>query len=591
MSSFTSDSFTDTAATLLENHAGATGAVWTKNPAFSTGSAAITAAGRLRGNSSSFAVYCSSGVPSSADYDVEADLTVVSATDTAGIMGRQSTSAATYYLFDYEFASGAWKLYTVVNGSTLNTATFNQTLTVGQTYHIRLCLRGGSIACYVNGTQILSLADTNITAAGRAGVLFSNQDTDSTGPHLDNFTASTPNVIPVTDANLFFSPYNWQSDGAGAKQANNINASSAFAQSNTPGAYVKCTINATTAGYATLLLDTSPLNGITAGNCPQVACSVDGQAFANQLLAYATGTTRLLLVGNLSAGNHTVLIYFRSVTLNASNAMGDRWNTPASVVKITGLELDGKGSATTSQTLHSKNMLVYGDSITEGADAVGSSNNNADQDSTQTYAQLLAASLDTEIGIVGFSAQGWTISGYGNVPKFCDPTTPANSTFDKYFSGASRLASGALTPTPDYIVVLQGTNDAAQSATDASVTSTVTAFLGAIRADAPSAKVFLTIPFAGGKRSAITSGFNAVSDSNSYLIDLGAAIQPTLSTGGVNTNDGIHPNVRGHATFAALLTNQLRQLVSPPAASATFTASTGDFAGGAVQLSTGAFAL
>ena len=586
----TSDSFTDTAGTLLENHAGETGAVWTKNPAFSTGSAAITSTGRLRGNSSGFALYYPSAVPASADYDVEADLFIASASDTTGILGRQSTSAATYYLFDYEFSASQWKLYTVVNGATLNTTTFAQTLTVGQTYHVRLCLRGTSVTCFVNGSQIISLTDSNITSAGRPGVLLGNLDTDSTGTQIDNFTAALPNSVPVTDADVFFSPYNWQSDGTGSPQANNVNASSTFAQSNTPGAYCKFTVTAAAQGYASILLDTSPLSGITAGNCPQIALSVDGQAFSTQLLAFAAGTTRLVLSGNLSSGTHTFLLFFRSVTLNSSSAMGDRWNTPSSVVKITGVELDGKGSATAAQTLHSKNMLVYGDSITEGADAVGSSNNNADQDSTQTYAQLLASALDAEVGIVGFSAQGWTVPGYGNVPKLYDTTTPANSAYDKYFSGHSRLNGGALSPAPDYILILHGTNDANQGAADAAVTSTVSAALPAIRADAPSAEIFVTIPFAGGKRSAITAGFNAISDSNAHLIDLGTTIQLTLSTGGLNTNDGLHPNTRGHATFACLLANQLSQLLAPPSSAVTFTASSGDFAGATVQLSTGAFA-
>jgi lysophospholipase L1-like esterase len=590
MSLFTSDTFTDTTGTLLENHTGETGAVWTKNPAFSTGSAAITSAGRLRGNSGGFAIYYSSAAPASADYDVEADLYVASTADTTGILGRQSTSAVTYYLFDYEFSSAQWKLYTVVNGATLNSTTFNQTLTAGQTYHIRLCMRGSNITCFVNGGQVISLTDSSITAAGRPGVLFSSQDTDSTGAHLDNFTAALPASISITDTHLYFSPYNWQSDGSGAMQSSNVRASSTFAQSNTPGAYCKFAINAASSGFATLLLDTSPLTGISAGNCPQIACSVDGQAFAVQLLAFATGTTRLVLAGNLSSGTHTINLYFRSVTLNSVSAMGDRWNTPASVVKITGLELDGKGSVLTTQTLHSRNMLVYGDSVTEGADAVGSSNNNADQDSTQTYAQLLSCTLDAEVGIIGFSAQGWTVAGYGNVPKFYDNTTPANSTFDHYFSGSSRLISGALTPAPDYILILHGTNDVNQGAADATVTSTVSAALTAICAGAPNAQIFVTIPFAGGKRSAITAGLSALSDSNVHLIDLGTTIQPTLSTGGLNTNDGIHPNVRGHATFAALLTNQLRQLLTPPPSSSNFTASSGDFAGSNVQLSAGAFA-
>ena len=37
------------------------------------------------------------------------------------------------------------QLYAIVNGSTSASATFTQTLTVGQTYHVRLAMRGTSI--------------------------------------------------------------------------------------------------------------------------------------------------------------------------------------------------------------------------------------------------------------------------------------------------------------------------------------------------------------------------------------------------------------------------------------------------------------
>jgi lysophospholipase L1-like esterase len=584
MSLFTQDSFTDTPGVLLENHTGETGAVWTKNPAFSTGSAAITAAGRLRGNATN-GVYYESAVPASADYDVEADLYVASVVGSAGLTGRQDPTGFTFYLLDYE-AAGSFHLYTQVAGTAVNTTSFAMALTVGQIYHLRLSMRGGQISCYVNGALVISITDTNITSAGRAGLYLGEADTDSTGFQLDNFTGAIPVTVNVTDANLFFSPYNWQSDGAGAMQPGNVKASSTFAQSNTPGAYMKFTLNAASAGAASLLLDTSPLNGITAGNCPTLAISVDGQAFVSQLLVYATGTTRLFLAGNLAAGTHTVLIFFRSVTTSSSLAMGDRWNTPASVVKVTGLELDGKGSATATQTPQPKRILIFGDSITEGANAVGNSDANSDQDATQTYCTLLGTGLGAEVGIIGFSGQGWAVAGYGNVPRFYDTATPANSTFDKYLSGTTRLAGGVFVPAPDDIIVLQGRNDATGGATDSAVTAAVSAWIAAARADAPLARINVIIPIDGSKRSAISAGVTAAADANTFLIDLGAAIEPTFISGGVNTNDGIHPNVRGHATVAAMLMFELEA-----GGTGSFAGSTGEFIGGEIQLSEGAFAV
>jgi len=584
MSIFTNDSFTDTAGTLLENHTGETGAVWTKNPVFSAGSIAITAAGRIRGNGTN-GVYCESAVPASADYDVEADLYVATNADAAGISGRLSTSVATHYLFDYE-AGGTFNLFTVVNGSTLNETSFTIALTVGQTYRMRLSLRGTRISCYVNGVMVISITDTNIAGPGRAGVLMTTATTDTVGYQLDNFTGSIPATVSITDANLFFSPYNWYSDGIGTMQASNVNASSTFAMTNTPGAYMKFTLSAANAGFVSLLLDTTPLNAITAANCPTLAISVDGQAFVSQLLVYATGTTRVSLAGDLSAGNHTVLIFFRSVTLSSSLAMGDRWNTPASVVKVTGLEFDGKGSATATQTLQPKRIVIFGDSITEGADAVGSTNANGDQDASQTFGALLGEGLGAEFGIIGFSGQGWTIAAYGNVPMFYNTAAPASSTFDKYFSGATRLAAGQFTPAPDDIITLQGRNDGTGGATDAAVTATVSAWIAAARAEAPSARIAVVIPIDGSKRSAITAGVSAAADPNTVLLDLGAAIEPTIAAGGLNTNDGVHPNVRGHATVGSMLVADLQS-----GGAESFAGSTGNFIGGEVELSEGAFNL
>ena len=580
---FTNDTFTDTTGTLLENHTGSTGATWTKNPAFSTGSAVITNANRIRGGATN-GIYYASGTPASADYDVEADLFVASVAGAAGLLGRENTAAGTYYLLDYETGSTAWKLYAIVNGSTAASTSFSQTLTVGQTYHVRLAMRGSSITGYVNGTAVVSLTDSNITAAGKAGVYFGQADTDSTGFHLDTLTAATPNVITPSDTNLLLSPYNWFTDGVGAMQSNNARASSTLARSNTPGAYAKLNFTASSAGYATLLLDTSSLSGITAANCPTLLVSLDGQAFTTPLLAYATGTTRLTISTNLSPGSHTLSIIFRGVNLSSTSSMGDRWTTPASCVTITGIELDGKGSASAAPTIRSKRLLVYGDSITEGADAVGSANANADQDASQTYAQLLGVALNAEVGIVGFSAQGYTVAGYGNIPKLYDTATPSNSSFDKFYAGITRLISGKLSPAPDFIAILMGKNDVGSS--DASVTNSVSALITAIRTAAPLAQIFVIIPFDGTKRSAVSAGVTNANDPNTHLIDLGTNIQPTLATGGVYTNDSIHPNVRGHAQFSALLASSLQSTLNSPGPIST---STGYFAGGSVLLTAGVF--
>lgn len=588
MSQFVKDSFTDTAGTALSAHTGETGATWTAVPTFSA-AAVITSAGRVRGNGTN-ALWEASGVPASADYDVEADVYVASLANQAGILGRCSTTAATYYLLYYDSGAAVWRLYVIVNGATAANFSFAQTLTVGQTYHLHLMMRGSQIMAFANGVQIFNVTDTNISAAGRAGVFFSAADTDTTGLHLDNFSGATAASNAVTDTNIYFSPYNWKSDGAGSMQSNNVNASSTYALTNNTGAYCKFTLNAVAQGSMTMLLDTTPMNGVTTGNCPTIDVTVDGKAFTTTLLVYATGTTRILLADNLSAGNHTFEIFFKSVDLNNSNSMGDRWtgSPPQAVVKITGFELDGKGSATAAQTVGAKKTIWYADSFAEGAAIVANGYINADNDATQTMPQLVAAGLNAEVGAIAFCAQGFGQAAYGNVPMLYN-STDASQSWNKYYAGQSRLVGGLFTPVPDYIVVMEGTNCQNFGISDAVVTTAVQALISAWRTAAPSARIFVCIPPNGDKRSAITTGVTNAADGKTALIDLGTGPQTTLASGGLNTNDGIHPNARGHATFATMLLNAMQAVLGGGPSS--FAASTGNFVGGEVQLTDGAFAV
>jgi hypothetical protein len=72
--SIVNDSFTDAAATLLQNHTSTQdGTTWTKHPAYTSFAQVITASGRLRNSQTSTSLYYASGVPATADYDVQAD--------------------------------------------------------------------------------------------------------------------------------------------------------------------------------------------------------------------------------------------------------------------------------------------------------------------------------------------------------------------------------------------------------------------------------------------------------------------------------------------------------------------------------------
>jgi hypothetical protein len=194
---FSSDSFTDTAATTLQSHTGELAATWTKH-ASSDADAVITNENRIRknGTNTQMAVYYTSGVPQSADYAVEADFTVKSlvANEREGLVGRLDTAVGTgtYYYARYSVPNTRWELYRVNAGTLTSLAnSTNQVLTVGNTYHMRLDMQGTAIKVFVDGVQRISVTSGSIAGAGRAGVRLGTATnttmTDTTGIHVDNF--------------------------------------------------------------------------------------------------------------------------------------------------------------------------------------------------------------------------------------------------------------------------------------------------------------------------------------------------------------------------------------------------------------------
>ncbi|MCU1501206.1 MAG: Laminin sub domain 2, partial [Ilumatobacteraceae bacterium] len=202
-STVSTDTFTGTAGVTLQARSGEIGATWTKQLPLSTADALITSAGRIRKNgSSAFAVYSASGVPTGADYAIEADVFVASSVvnDRIGILGRVDPAIAngTFYAASYSRASQTWVLAKVVNGvQTMLAQTAAQALAVGTTYRLTLDMNGTTIRLLVNGAQQLSSIDAAITTAGRGGVVMGDGVnatalSDTTGMHLDNFSITPP---------------------------------------------------------------------------------------------------------------------------------------------------------------------------------------------------------------------------------------------------------------------------------------------------------------------------------------------------------------------------------------------------------------
>jgi hypothetical protein len=192
-SEFVNDTFTGTTGTALISHSGETGATWTVHPSWSSSNIVIDTANRIRSNATGGSVYYSSGIPQIADYSVQANVTLLSsAGNYTGLVGRLSTSANTFYMFEYDNVASNWQLYKFVNGfPTLLNSSNSSFGSVGTTHTIKLTMIGTAITGYVDGVQTVTATDGSITVAGRAGIVTAGLVTDSTGQHLDNFSATS----------------------------------------------------------------------------------------------------------------------------------------------------------------------------------------------------------------------------------------------------------------------------------------------------------------------------------------------------------------------------------------------------------------
>lgn len=190
---FVNDSMTDTAGVVLSSHTADSGGLWTNHPSGGGASTQITnanRAGRTTGTGQS--IYYAAGTPTTAEYDVEADFFIASSAVTSvGIFGRlNTTTGENGYMIR---CSGTdWKLFEVSGGTyTQIGATYVGSVTVGQTYHVRLAIRNSVKKVYIDGIERMTATNNAITAAGRVGTRMGTlTQTDAVGIHVDNVKAT-----------------------------------------------------------------------------------------------------------------------------------------------------------------------------------------------------------------------------------------------------------------------------------------------------------------------------------------------------------------------------------------------------------------
>ena len=172
-----------------------------------------------------------------------------------------------------------------------------------------------------------------------------------------------------------------------------------------------------------------------------------------------------------------------------------------------------------------------------------------DNDSTHTWAFTLAESLDSEVSVVAYGRQGYTIMGNGRVAMLVNDTTEFGyqSAWTRYDATYSRLDAHGQIAWADYIFCGHGTND--RGAPESVLYANVLEFVSGIRRASPLSIFFLTIPFGAFNKEVLTQVFDDYtkaipSDDGIALIDLGPnAAYGVNSTGPVSgfSYDGLHP--------------------------------------------------
>lgn len=138
--------------------------------------------------------YCSPS-PGSADYTVEMDVSSTSVdvslgTSGVGVMGRVNTAAATGYIA-YVDRTTVY-IYKIVAGTYTSLGSAAWSPSSSTAYRLRLEMIGTAIKAYIDGTLKVSVTDSSITAAGKAGLyafsIYAGSDTRTW--RGDNFAAS-----------------------------------------------------------------------------------------------------------------------------------------------------------------------------------------------------------------------------------------------------------------------------------------------------------------------------------------------------------------------------------------------------------------
>ena len=345
--------------------------------------------------------------------------------------------------------------------------------------------------------------------------------------HLDGTARDSTGIpgsvnVPFSPSNaaILYSPYNW-------------NVTSTLATTINSGAYFRTIFSGTS-----FTINTSTSNDLSPYT--QFWARIDGQGWTQWALG--PNSPALLIASGLVSGIHSVEVVIKSTTTQLN-----RWANSQVAVLITGFLLDA-GATLIAPVRRSKNILVFGDSISEGVNAINTTSQvDVDRaDALGCYALALGTAVDAEIGVVAFSGSGVLNYGLAGVP-------PLTSSYALLYAGVPRSFSA---PYPDLVVYNEGTNDS--GSISAGLSTVITAILQA----APQSRQLLLNPFNGTHAQDLQAVVKSFNNSQVTYQSTVGWFNPAYSV------DGVHPYNFSHleliapklypvvaAIFAAALSN------------------------------------
>lgn len=279
-----------------------------------------------------------------------------------------------------------------------------------------------TVTAPATGAHTISVTGTGANTATSTTVSFT---TTATG------IAITPN-----DTAIIYSPYNWQ-------------VLTGVATAWNPGAYFRVLFSGAS---CTLNFDVSS----AVAPLSQLWWRVDNGPWTQALVA----STIACGIPSITSSNVDIPYHRLDVVVKSMDSAAgvNRWVPPTpGAVRFTGLTLENGGGVLAPMRA-ALNVIVYGDSITEGVRTLGETGASPDfSDAMFGWAFALGALLGAEIGLVGFGGTGF-LSSLGQVPVF-------STSYALIAAGVPRVFS----PVPDLVVVNHGTNDGGSNVQAAAV--------------------------------------------------------------------------------------------------------------------------